>query len=385
MNVFTRLRGQSRTDLRRKLGADAFALTLGPLLIRLALGRRPTTAEIGLFRRGIRTRFVDMPDLFRGLMLLGDARHLMHRATHLAIHHQTERNVIDPFGDRAFPGGIPSVPDLAGNIATAWTGPKLAFMHLEKCGGIALIRWLSGQFHPAQIDPDEFRAAPAHNFYRAPPGLGRTCARYPLLWGHYGLPALERIDPTRFIFTILREPRARLVSLYNYWRAVNPAIIDDLEHDPIVGSAHRNDLLAFLRDPEPLLRDYLDNFYVRRLTGHHLTGATQNPLTETPAAALAEALAALDRLGFVGITERMDETAARLASLIGATPPASTLRANIAAENHADPSGKFRPAQTAGLTPEIDAELDRLTTLDRPLYAEALARFEHIPPAIAAA
>lgn len=368
--------GGAAADLKRKFGGDGLAHTLGPGVLRLALGRWPTGEEVDAFRRGMREPFVALPPLIRGLMVVGDVRDAMHRVTSLARYHRRLRGCEDPFGDRVFPGGVTPVPDLSGNLFTAWTGPKLAFMHLEKCGGIALMRWLSEQFHPDQIDPDPLRAAPPHNFYRAPPGIGRECARYPLLWGHFGLPAIERIDPDRFVLTLLREPKARLVSIYHYWRAVNPAQIDDLEHDPIVGSAQRNDLLGFLRDPEPLLRDYLDNFYVRRLTGHHLTGAACDRLADDPQGALAEAMAALESIGFVGITERMDESAARLAALIGAEPPTASLRGNVAAENHTDPSGWFRKTEWTVPTPEIEAELDRLTRLDRLLYATARARFE---------
>lgn len=363
-------------DTARPGRMELVALGLAPVLLRLALWRVPSRAEVALFRQGVRTRYVALPPLFRGLMLLGEARETMYRATALAVHRGAWRAAGDPFAGQVTPGGVAPVPDLAGDLRVAWTGPALGFLHFEKCGGVALVRWLSGQFHPDQIDPDPWRAAPPNNFYRAPGGLGRECARYPLLWGHFGLDALRRIDPGRFVFTLLREPKARLVSLYHYWRAVNPAMIDDLAHDPIVGAAHRHDLLGFLRDPEPLLRDYLDNVYVRRLTGHYLTGAAHDPVAAAPAAALAAAEAALDGIGFVGITERLDASAARLAARIGAAVPAASVRGNVAAENHEDPSGWFRAIERSAITPEVDAALDALTVLDRALYARALARFD---------
>lgn len=376
-----RILRQSRwSNLIGKAGADLLAFTIGPALLRLSLGRRPSADERGAFRRALRTRYIDdareIPPLIRGLLVLPEARRIMRLAVGLAWYHERGRGGGDPFADRVTPLGVPGVPDLTGNLFTAWTGPKLGFLHFEKCGGIAVMCWLSEQFHPDQIDPDPVRSMPPHLWFRAPCGLSRDIARYPLLWGHYGLPALERIDPERFIFTFLRDPRARIVSLYNYWRSVDPALLDPAEGNFTVAAAHRHDLLGFLRGSDPFIVNYLDNFYVRRLTGRYRTSAAHDPLHANPRVALTEAIAALDRIGFVGITERMDESVARLAKAIGAVPPGGKVRGNVAAENHTDPSGWFRAAPRAEITPEVAAELDRLTTLDRALYAEALGRFD---------
>jgi len=365
--------GRSRTPLARSLLSRTLLRGSSRPLLRMALGRWPTGAETDLFHRAVATKFVRMPALLRGLMLQPDMESLLPELLRMMWFIKNQGMTID---DLERTGPVPPIPDLLGNIFTAWTGPKLGFLHLEKCGGVAVVKWLTEQFHPDQIDPDPLRAAPPHNFYRAPPGIGRDITKYSLLWGHFGLPTLERIEPERFIFTMLRDPRARLISLYRYWRAVNPAMVDDIEHDPVVGSAHRNDLLGFLRDPEPLLRDYIDNFYVRRLTGRYVTGATTDPLIRSPVAALNQAVAALDRIGFVGITERMDESIHRLAALIGAKPPEGPVRGNIAAENHTDPSGWFRRTETVTITAEAEAEIERLTRLDRVVYETARARFD---------
>jgi hypothetical protein len=356
--------------------ATSFTKLTGRLILRLAIGRWPAPDETDLFQRAMLNRFIELPPLLRGLMVQPDMRELLPTALRTMWFAESQGMDIAALEQAAGQGGLPPIPDLLGNIFTAWTGPKLAFLHLEKCGGVAVVKWLTEQFHPDQIDPDPLRAAPPHNFYRAPPGIGRDVVKYSLLWGHFGLPALERIDPERFIFTMLRDPRERLISLYRYWRAVNPAMIDDIEHDPVVGSAHRHDFLGFLRDPEPLLRDYIDNFYVRRLTGRYGTGAATDPLARAPVTALNQAVAALDRIGFVGITEQMDRSIHRLAALIGARPPSGTVRGNVAAENHTDPSGWFRRTESFIVTPEAEAEIERLTRLDRAVYETARARFD---------
>jgi hypothetical protein len=346
-------------NLRRRVGLRVLSVMAAPAVLRLSLGRWPRPRELRAFRRGVADRSLHLPALVRGLSAVEDVSNLMGYAM------RAQRGV-----------AVAALSPLQGDVLTAWTGPKLGFLHLEKCGGLAVMRWLAPQFHPDQIDPDPMRAVPPHHFYRAPSGLGREVARYPLLWGHFGLPALERIDPERFRFTFLREPRARLISMYHFWRSVRPEVIGDVANDPLMGAAHRHDLLGFLRDPEPSLRDYIDNFYTRRLTGSYVTGAVVDPLVINPARSLEAARAALGRLDFVGITEAMDVSVHRLAAMIGARPPDGAVRGNVTAENHVESRGVFREAERSVITPEIAAELDWLTRLDAVLYAEARARFE---------
>lgn len=341
----------------RANGRTLFARVIAAPTLRLSLGRWPNSGEQTRFQAAFADPAIRLPPLIRGFTAVTAMQAILGTALHLS---------------EGWAVGSP----LAGNVLTAWTGPKLAFMHLEKCGGIAVMLWLTPQFHPAQIDPDPWRAMPPHQCYRGVPGLGPDLTRYSLLWGHFGLAPLERIDPGRFVFTFLREPRARLISIYHYWRSVRPDMVDAIEQDPIIGSAHRNDLLGFLRDPEPSLRDYIENFYTRRLTDCYATGALRDPLSVDPQARLAEALAALDRVGFIGISERMDESVRRLAGLIGATPPDQPVRGNVTAESHIDSPHFFRSIERSPITPEIEAEIDRLTVLDRVIYQEALARFE---------
>jgi hypothetical protein len=368
------------TRLARNVCFDAMALVLGSLLLRLMLGYAPGSADRAVFRRALRTPYVKFPPLLRALTAVPDVRWMMRNAVLLVWHYQQERkNGVDLFPAHITDNSVDLVPDLMGQVFTAWTGPKIALLHLEKCGGIAFMRWLVEFFHPFQIDPDPNRSQPPHLFERHPGGLGRDAARFPLVWGHYDLPSLRRLDPGRLVFTVLREPRARIISLYHYWRSVTPNLLDPAEGNFTVALAHRLNLLDFLRHDDPFLRDYLDNFYVRRLTGFYATGAVTDRLAEAPEAALALARQALARLGFVGITERMDESMARFSALIGAPAPARAVHANTAETNPADPSGWFRGVSRTALTPEIEAELDRLTGLDQVLYAEALAHFNGVP------
>ncbi len=301
-----------------------------------------------------------MPPLFRGLVGVRGTRAWLRDSASYAWH--LERGSLDPSG----------TPDLGGNLFTAWTGPGVSFLHLEKCGGIAAIRWLSGHFHPEQINRDPWRDLPSSFYWRAPPSLPEDTARFKLIWGHYDLPTLRRLAPDHVTFTLLREPRARLFSLYRFWRSVDPSQFDpDLSFS--VALAHRLSLPEFLACDDPFLLDLTDNLYTRRLTGLYATGAARDPLAENPDSAFHAASLALNRLGFVGMTENMTDSLAALAGRLSIAPPPPDLRANVAAENHTDPSGWFRRQEDVERAPEIEAALKRRTRLDRALYARVSA------------
>ncbi len=348
-------------------GKAALGMVAAPFVLRLTLGRRARAAERGSFGRGFVDSGVQMPPLLRGLLAIPRGRAMLRHAATYAWHwRRAQQSGMDFMG--------PS--DLAGNLFTAWTGPKLSFLHVEKSAGTAIVSWLSAKFHPEQIDPDPFRDLPPHLFARAPALALARNARYPLVWGHYDVPTLRRLDAARLVFTVLREPCARLTSLYYFWHAVDPAKIDP-EISFAVGYAHRLSFEEFLDCDDPTLTDSIDNVYVRRLTGLYATGAASDPLRDNPQWALREAIMALDSLAFVGISEHLDETAARLAALLGIAPPAAALSVNVTAENHADPSGWYRPVARAPLSEKAVAGLARRTGLDNALYAYACKKFDN--------
>ncbi len=354
----------------KRAGMRLLARLFAPVILRLALGRWVPPQGRAWFAGGFADTAITVPPLIRGLLAMPGGRQMLFHAATYAWHQ--ERGTLHPAGP----------PDLGGNLYTAWSGTPLAFLHFEKCGGIAVMHWLAAKFHPEQINPDDHRDLPPHLCYRTPALLGQDPARYPLIWGHYDLATLTRFAPGHMLFTLLREPRARLRSLYQFWRSVDPAVIDpDLSFSVVL--AHRLTMEEFFNHEDPMLIDLIDNIFVRRLTGLYATGAVTDPLRADPEAALQQAMRALDGLGFVGITESLQDSLAAFAAILGVPPPDGDIRANVTAENSADPSGWFRAIPAAELTPAAEAALDRRTGLDRVLYAHALARMNG-PTAIAA-
>jgi hypothetical protein len=251
----------------------------------------------------------------------------------------------------------------------------VSFLHIEKTAGSSVLEFLEARFHPFQIDLDPHRAMPPHLCTPFVPGAVPQIRRRLLVAGHYDLPALRRLDADRFILAFFREPRERIVSLYRFWRSLHQHAAEPWRQSFGVRMAQTLDLRDFLRSGDPMLRDYIDNCYIRRLTGLYVTGAAADPLAADPDAALAQAMAALDRLACIGIAEQLGDSLRLLAAALGTEPPDEVPAANTLAGIEADPAVTRAPETVDAGGQEIAAELDRLTTLDRAIYAAARRRF----------
>ena len=358
------LRGTAVRAARALAGRAAVSVFAGALtapVLRLMLGRWPDREEGLCFRRGLRASDSALPPLLRAIAHVPAARGLVNRTMLLAS--------AAPGIETMPPNGVSAASPMMGDPMRIWRGPPIGFLHLEKTAGSSLTTFLAGLFHPLQIDPDPNRViAPDTALLRRRGGHHPDPDRA-LVWGHYDLATLQGLEPPRFLLTVLREPRARILSLYHYFRANNG------DSERRVRLAHELPLLGYLRSGEPDIVNMVDNIYVRRLTGRYLGAGGRDPLRENPDALLAEALRALDGFDFVGLAEDMDGTLALLGRRLGFPPPARAPRVNVLADNEANPFLPFRLVSRAPLTPAVDAELGRLTRLDRLLYERACLRF----------
>ena len=162
-------------------------------------------------------------------------------------------NVATPPGDTEAPDGHP--PDIGRHDP----GRPLAFMHVPKTAGIALIGGLAGALQPRRVvsgfDRSLFGAF--DGFDTIDPELRRHIYQSPaevprggdFIAGHMARSTLAASYPDAQIVTYLREPRARLLSHWVYWRA-QPA-----DHVSAWGSWARISLAG---------RDHLADFLGRR-------------------------------------------------------------------------------------------------------------------------
>jgi hypothetical protein len=367
----------------RALALAVSSPVLARALYRLCLGVWPNAAEARQFAAGLRDRTTKLPPCCRAMLTVPAAQVLLGR---VLLTDMVRRGTLGPASSFESNGASQAqsiVPELSGNPLAFWHGPPIAFLHMEKTAGISLAKLLTDRFHPAQIDPDPHRTLPPHLFT---PFAGRPAAairRHALLYGHYDLPSLRQLDAGRIIVTMLRDPVARILSLYYYWRSIDLSALRGSVSFPAVAMAHRCGLLEFLSADAPVLRDHIDNIYVRRLTGLYSADARSDRVTDAPNLALSAALKGLRKIDFVGVTEAMAPSVAALGAFLGFTPPAAIPRVNMAVTNAAA-GGVFRTVEREALTPAHWRHLARLTRLDAVVYRAACDRFTQFGGAISA-
>jgi hypothetical protein len=330
-----------------RLAERAFANLIGWPILRLSLGRWPDRAERHRFARGFCDRPATMPALLRGLGSIPTIRN----------HFMDALN--------------PALPAM----------PPLMFVHVEKTAGSSVVEYLRTQFAPDDIDPDPMHGAPGHLLSPLPADK----RRYALIWGHQDLPALLRCQPpSRFVLMFFRDPHRRILSLYDYWRAVRP---EEIAHnEPHIGMAAARDrtLLGFLQSQEPEVRDFIDNVYARRLTGIYTSHAAPGAPPVSMEVLTAAALAALDHITCFGIAEEMGVSLQVLAARTGATLPAIVPHENALQGLQLDVADAFQGVRRSRPTAQERAALDRLTVIDRQIYAIARQRLNEQKLAIPA-
>jgi len=101
--------------------------------------------------------------------------------------------------------------------------PKVVFIHVQKTGGTSLRRALSKHFPAEEICEERFNKLREW----APEELNR----YRLFAGHFSFSSLTHIPGPKIIITLLREPRARLLSYFNYVKRFRRAYLAEKDPD----------------------------------------------------------------------------------------------------------------------------------------------------------
>ena len=248
---------------------------------------------------------------------------------------------------------------------------RVVFLHIPKTGGTTLHRFLTRQFREEDICRERSNSVATRN--------NQELARYRLFSGHFDRTTVDHLPTPIAKITLLRNPRDRIISLYRFWRSHSRERLTRSGHKaPLI--AKELPLLEFLRWQSDGVPESIDNVQVRSLLGSWRVGPAgeyyRGGQKLDPAAAVRCAEDYLDSLDTFGLTERMPQSVRIISAVLGYVAPMVVKRSNDHREFGKDGRELKSPADIGALTPEIDAELDRLTQTDQALYEHAERRFE---------
>jgi hypothetical protein len=251
--------------------------------------------------------------------------------------------------------------------------PRIVFQHIPKCAGTAVHEALvTALGDPALVCPER------HNGLRnwAPVEL----MRYRLFSGHYDAESTDTLPgPTR-VFTVLRAPEERLMSLYRYLSALSPEVLARSGRNMHLASlARRLPAEAFFADADVRANPAVNNGMLRALSGwlpgRSWEGHAPRHLARMPALppvdpALRQACARLEKMTAVLTVEQLENTLPAAFAALGLPPPRLG-RANVTGT----PSSGGSAAPTHSVpSARLQALLADLTAHDKVLYDIAQAR-----------
>lgn len=186
--------------------------------------------------------------------------------------------------------------------------------------------------------------------------------------GHFSLSTLRRVTGDRSVATVLREPRARLLSHYAFWR-VSSGLREQWRGYPALDHALRP-LDEFLA--EPLIAKATDNLVCRMLLDDAWIPACGFIAAEDVSEIAEQATAVLDRLGYVGVLELGDSVWRGLSQFFGVTLCPTHVNTTASQRD----SEEVWDADVAGSGLEITAStlelLEARTAADAIVYRHAL-------------
>jgi hypothetical protein len=247
-------------------------------------------------------------------------------------------------------------------IFSGWKSRKqIIFIHLPKCAG-STINWhiknhLKKDFWSTFVKINEV-------FLNDPSSLIKKAREADYVYGHMSIELAKHVgkEGNPFIFTFLRAPEDRLLSLYNYTRNLSIAKLEKAVGDKILASKIQEmSQVDFFSSNDPRLRFDLDNYYVRCFSGSLFVF----PDTEAEwMNALEVAQNNLLKLDFIGLQASFNEHLKTLFTKLEISLPDSMPKRNVTSQLNEVDESKF----STEISEEARALVDQLIKYDRMLY-----------------
>jgi len=257
----------------------------------------------------------------------------------------------------------------------SYDSPAVIFLHVQKTAGTSMQNMLRAVYDPREVFSEHTDSL----HLRSPAEL----AQYRVFAGHFNYDSVDYIRRRKVsVFTFVREPRKRLLSLYHFWRA----------HEPGHPSYHRDmaaandmELHDFFAEADNSGKPTLWNHMTWVIMGDRQWRAWRAELAAARNATSTGALlstricpAVRERLGgflFVGIQEDFQRSASVLFKILNRPTPDVAKDHSLEDLMRVERSFKKEmPMQR--VTPEVTAALDRLVQIDDIIYGEAKALYE---------
>ena len=232
----------------------------------------------------------------------------------------------------------------------------VVFLHVPKTAGTSLRDFMFDAIRPGLLAPERHRF-PDEMTDEEVAGL----SNYRAFAGHFDVIDLGKFPGPQTVFTVLREPAAMLVSLYDFWRAHDPDFIE--QHD-LVGPrlARSRTFEDFVGDVDPAIVPDLDNTLVRTFTGR----IRSNDPLDDPEALLTEAIERLESFAHVGHVGELERTFGWLGGELGVESAVPERHSNVRGRWTAD---HLHNVDRTEVTPAAREALRPLTELDDRLVA----------------
>lgn len=260
------------------------------------------------------------------------------------------------------------------------TEAPLCFMHVPKCGGTsvrhALERALSAEaLGQMRLDRSAFCGG-FEDFVQLSESVRAqiaaddaeltSMATARVVAGHFSLASLSRLAPSSSVAIVLREPRARLVSLYTFWR-LHTLEMRERWHPYRAIDAAQRPFDEFLADSD--VAPVTDNPVCRMLLYGEGLIPTDDLIPASDASAVAAAaVERLETLGLVAVLETGERMWRELSRFFGVSlEPAVSNITGVSVSLAGEP---FR----VPITPFTLELLELRTGADARLYEHVLAR-----------